>query len=160
MIKWSKEEETSLKNSYSSALSLKEISLNLQRSIRSIKNKSARLGLFRERKVWNKPLNHFHRRNYDKRYYLNNKLKISLNKRGREKQYKKELIALLGGKCQICGYNKCDNAFDFHHIHKDKTQTINRLLKGYSKQKLLKEAKKCILVCANCHREIHSNMGL
>ena len=68
---------------------------------------------------------------------------------------KKEFIKLKGGGCSICGYNKNTSALEFHHInqeHKDfhfsntKTTNIN---------KIRKELNKCILICANCHREIH-----
>lgn len=77
------------------------------------------------------------------KWLLNNKLKAV--------EYK-------GGKCIKCGYDKCINALEFHHINpleKDinlNTRGLNRK-KSFEKQKL--ELDKCILVCANCHREIH-----
>ncbi len=51
-------------------------------------------------------------------------------------------------------YNKYVGALDFHHIG-EKEGHINTFLKNESRQKVLKEVKKCILLCANCHREIH-----
>jgi hypothetical protein len=69
---------------------------------------------------------------------------------------KKRAIDYKGGKCCKCGYNKCDAALEFHHLDpfsKDITpsKTLNR-----SWDNCKKELDKCILVCSNCHREIHN----
>lgn len=70
------------------------------------------------------------------------------------KRKKVELVEYKGGKCEICGYNKSYNVLQFHHINPDeKDFTISR--KSYSLERLKKEVDKCILVCANCHIEIH-----
>lgn len=61
-----------------------------------------------------------------------------------------------GGKCQICGYNKCVAAMDFHHPNpNEKDFSISH--KGYTRawKKVKEELDKCILLCANCHREEH-----
>jgi hypothetical protein len=61
-----------------------------------------------------------------------------------------------GGQCQKCGYNKCISALDFHHIepqHKDFGISHKGLTRSW--EAIKKEIDKCILVCANCHREIH-----
>lgn len=67
-----------------------------------------------------------------------------------------ELIKIMGGKCAICGYNKCDAALQLHHL--DPSQKEYSLSSGNCKsiEEDINEAKKCILVCANCHREIHN----
>ena len=65
---------------------------------------------------------------------------------------------MLGGKCSKCGYNKCLSALDFHHNRGKKEGHLSRLIKDFSKQKSLKEIKKCILLCANCHREVHAGL--
>ncbi len=60
-----------------------------------------------------------------------------------------------GSKCSICGYNKCIAALEFHH--KDPTEKEGKIIGSTcSLKKQRVEAAKCILVCANCHREIHS----
>ena len=57
--------------------------------------------------------------------------------------------------CSICGYNKCARALDFHH-NGDKTESISRLIRGtLDREKVTIEVNKCIVVCANCHRELH-----
>lgn len=68
-------------------------------------------------------------------------------------------IAYKGGKCQVCGYDKCVGALEFHHI--DPTQKdFGISAKGYTRSwdKNRQELDKCILVCANCHREIHNGI--
>ena len=36
-------------------------------------------------------------------------------KREANRTKKKQLVSLAGGKCEVCGYNKCDSALEFHH---------------------------------------------
>lgn len=69
-----------------------------------------------------------------------------------------ELVYIMGDKCAICGYHKTIAALEFHHL--DQTKKEYQLSNGNCKriEQDIEEAKKCILVCANCHREIH--MGL
>lgn len=67
---------------------------------------------------------------------------------------KKKLVDYKGGKCEKCGYNKCIEALEFHHNDpNEKDFAISR--KSYSYDRLKNEVDKCILVCSNCHREIH-----
>lgn len=70
---------------------------------------------------------------------------------------KKDFINLLGGKCSKCGYNKNIAALDFHHINpKQKETPLNfGFLLKMKYDKCLQEIKKCIILCANCHREHH-----
>lgn len=71
---------------------------------------------------------------------------------------KKMLIDRAGGKCQICGYNKCMRALEFHH--KDPTQKdfgISRQL-NRNIDDLKAEVDKCILLCSNCHAEEHQRL--
>ena len=72
---------------------------------------------------------------------------------------KKQAIKILGGKCSVCGYDKCIDALEFHHknpLEKDfKIGSGNTM----SWKEYKKEAMKCILVCSNCHKEIHSKLG-
>jgi len=60
-----------------------------------------------------------------------------------------------GGKCQICGYKKYPGALELHHINKaEKSFGIGD--KGYTRswEKVKAELDKCVLLCANCHREV------
>jgi len=71
------------------------------------------------------------------------------------KRRKEILVEYKGGKCEICGYNKCLAALDFHHKNpKEKEFNISKKgTNGIENSK--KEVDKCLLVCSNCHREIH-----
>ncbi len=73
------------------------------------------------------------------------------------KRKKIELINYKGGCCEKCGYNKSITALQFHHRDpKEKDFGIGG--KSYSIDRLKKEVDKCILVCANCHAEIHDEI--
>jgi len=73
------------------------------------------------------------------------------------KRKKIELVEYKGGKCEKCGYNKCVKALTFHHLDpNEKDFTISG--KSWSVDKLKKEVDKCILVCSNCHIEIHAEI--
>lgn len=78
-------------------------------------------------------------------------------KRGRS--LKGECVEYKGGKCQKCGYNKCQAALDFHHRNPEEKDFA--ICKRYGCRKISdrmkKELDKCDLLCANCHREEHFN---
>ena len=62
-----------------------------------------------------------------------------------------------GGKCERCGYNKCIKALEFHHLDPSKKDfTISN--DHFKLAEAVEESKKCILICANCHRELHDNL--
>jgi len=76
----------------------------------------------------------------------------------RRKLLRIEAIKYLGGKCFFCGYNKCYEALEFHHLDsKKKDFGISQGGITRSWEKIKKELDKCILACANCHRELHNN---
>ncbi|MEK6917572.1 MAG: hypothetical protein AABW51_01350 [Nanoarchaeota archaeon] len=155
-MKWKKEEVDLLKESYPKRVTLKEISNKLGKSIKSVKHKAARIGIHRPRFRPDKINQKEPRWVIDKRYYENNKEKVYLRKMNRRKRLKEEVVNMLGNKCRLCGYNKSYAAFDFHHDKGEKEENISYLIKNESRQKLLKEVEKCILLCSNCHRELHN----
>lgn len=66
-------------------------------------------------------------------------------------------VTYKGGKCERCGYDRCIDALEFHHIDPvQKDFTISA--KGYTRSwnKVKAELDKCIMLCANCHRELHA----
>ncbi len=68
---------------------------------------------------------------------------------------KKRSVEYLGGECSKCGYNECIWALEFHHLNPlEKDFSVSRY-QYLSWNKIKVELDKCILVCANCHREIH-----
>lgn len=77
----------------------------------------------------------------------------------RRKELRKKSIEYKGGKCIICGYNKCDQVLEFHHFNQE-VKDFGISQRGYTRswEKVKKELDKCILVCANCHREVHAGI--
>jgi len=72
----------------------------------------------------------------------------------RSTKLKQEIVAYKGGKCEICGYDKCVGALVFHHQNpEEKSFSISH--HHGSLERLKKEADKCLLLCSNCHRELH-----
>ena len=97
-----------------------------------------------------------------KNHYWNNKKEHNANTYNRQKRVSKEkkleLIKIFGSKCSICGYNKNYSSLVFHHkdgkskkFHLDARSLANRKF-----EVILAEAKKCILLCHNCHNELHN----
>lgn len=72
---------------------------------------------------------------------------------------KKQAIKILGGKCSICGYNRCGDALEFHHENPKEKEFKLSSGNTMSWKEYKREALKCILVCSNCHKEIHSKIG-
>lgn len=73
------------------------------------------------------------------------------------KRTKQKLIEYKGGECELCGYKKCNRALQFHHLNpEEKDFSISG--KSISFEKLKDEVNKCILVCSNCHSEIHDGL--
>lgn len=71
---------------------------------------------------------------------------------------KERAVYVLGGKCQCCGYDKCIQALDFHHLNPSEKDFNFNDNANRSWKATREEIKKCILVCSNCHREIHSGL--
>lgn len=76
----------------------------------------------------------------------------------RRRKVKRRAVEYLGNKCSKCGNSYPDSVYDFHHIDPSrKEETLSYLLRCGKWENIKKELKKCILVCANCHRIIHNN---
>lgn len=72
------------------------------------------------------------------------------------KRRKLDLMRVAGNKCCLCGYDKVPSALEFHHIDPDeKSYGISSGGVCHDLETDLLEVKKTVLVCANCHREIH-----
>ena len=75
--------------------------------------------------------------------------------RRRRKQY---LVEMLGGKCVKCGYDQSVKALSFHHKKPQKKNfdisNNGNLMRSW--EEVIEEAKKCELLCLNCHAELHN----
>jgi hypothetical protein len=79
---------------------------------------------------------------------------------GNREALKRRMVAYKGGKCEACGYDMCVRALTFHHVNgADKRFTFagnhNR-----SWSVLRDELDKCVMLCQNCHNELHAGMLL
>jgi hypothetical protein len=69
------------------------------------------------------------------------------------------LVEEAGGRCQVCGYDRCIAALQFHHID-PATKLFGLGSRGLAQalDKLRAEAAKCVLLCANCHAEVEAGV--
>lgn len=76
------------------------------------------------------------------------------------KEAKRIILTCMGEKCQICGYDKCKSALELHHINpEEKDFSFGYIMTRCRSWALMySELTKCILLCSNCHREIHENL--
>jgi len=76
------------------------------------------------------------------------------------KNTKKRIVKSMGGKCCICGYDKCFRSLDLHHLDPNKKEIgIGQIMANPTKwQKIVLELKKCVLLCSNCHGEYHDGV--
>jgi 5-methylcytosine-specific restriction endonuclease McrA len=74
----------------------------------------------------------------------------------RRKKLRLMAIEHMGGKCERCGYSKCVRALSFHHRNpKEKNFGVSARGMTRSLEKVKNEIEKCVLLCANCHMELH-----
>lgn len=95
----------------------------------------------------------------EKRTYQQRKEYLIKAVQRRREKVRQMAVDHKGGCCQVCGYNRCVEALEFHHL--DPTQKDFGIShKGYARswERVKKEIDKCILLCANCHREFHAKM--
>lgn len=86
-----------------------------------------------------------------------NRLIRSVSQKRRRTIHQLALITAAGGKCQRCYESFHPFVYDFHHRNPaNKSYSLDRSVFGRKLSELMKEAAKCVLVCANCHREIHT----
>jgi hypothetical protein len=96
----------------------------------------------------------FHRRNRGDFFRKCRKCEQQRVRKGRSKN-KKFVVDYMGGKCVRCGYNKCYQALELHHKDgDDKEYTLSSFSYNLNNEKVVEELKKCVLLCANCHREV------
>ncbi len=96
----------------------------------------------------------------DKRKYEDRRDYLIEAVRKRRRTLRLKAITSKGGKCQVCGYSKCQEALEFHHIDEER-KSFGISKKGYTRSwdKVKAEIEKCVLICANCHREIHARLA-
>lgn len=77
----------------------------------------------------------------------------------RQQRFKKQCVEYKNGKCYFCEYNLYLGALEFHHINQDEKKfNISSKRRVVLSDEVKDELDKCILVCGNCHREIHAGL--
>ncbi len=95
----------------------------------------------------------------DKRTYAQRAETIKKAVTKRRKRVRQQAIEHLGGRCQICGYDRCIGALDVHHRDPTKKNFgISEDGNTRSWERVKSELSQCILICANCHREVHAGI--
>jgi hypothetical protein len=95
----------------------------------------------------------------DQRGYYRCKQCRSASVSRRRRKVKEVLVAEAGGACCVCGYDRNARALHFHHLDpSQKRHEINARGAGMAIELLRTEAKKCVLLCANCHAEVEAGL--
>jgi len=96
----------------------------------------------------------------DKRKYGDRRQYLIRAVHKRRKKIRTDAVSYKGGKCELCGYDRCIDAMEFHHNgSSEKDFSISE--KGYTRSwtRVKEELDKCVLLCANCHRELHAKLA-
>ena len=88
----------------------------------------------------------------------NNQLQSYHAQQARGLKRKIFLVQKFGGQCSVCGYKKNSSALTFHHLNpQEKNFALDLRSLSNRKQEMIDgEISKCILICHNCHSELHN----
>jgi transposase len=77
----------------------------------------------------------------------------------RRRRVKQTLVEEAGGRCVLCGYGRCVQALHFHHLDAS-TKVFQLGFQGHARSldRSREEARKCALLCANCHAEVEAGL--
>jgi hypothetical protein len=77
----------------------------------------------------------------------------------RRRKMKLMLVAEAGGRCVLCGYDRCVSALHFHHVD-PATKRFHLSMQGATRSlaSVRAEMSKCVLLCANCHAEVEAGL--
>jgi hypothetical protein len=76
----------------------------------------------------------------------------------RKQKVRRILVQEGGGRCAICGYARCILNLHFHHVDPETKELEMTARVGRSLDAFREEAKKCVLLCANCHGEVEAGL--
>ena len=97
----------------------------------------------------------------DTRIYADRRQYLIEAVRKRRRRIRQMAVEYKGGRCEVCGYDRCPEALEFHHKG-DTTKEFGISEKGYTRSwvAVQRELDKCVMLCANCHREVHAKLQL
>lgn len=110
-----------------------------------------------------KPLDDFHKRK-DAKDGRQSRCKLCMKSVSHESHKKvrvgnkEKFVKYLGSSCKICGYSKYQGALEFHH--RDPSEKDFHISQAYHKSwgEVKMELDKCVLLCSNCHKEVHAGV--
>jgi len=78
------------------------------------------------------------------------------------KTTKARIVESMGGECQICGYKKLNQALELHHLNpEEKELSFGKITASpISWERIVIELRKCVLLCSNCHKEVHAEVSI
>lgn len=71
---------------------------------------------------------------------------------------KRRLIEAFGGCCGVCGYNRCEWNLAFHHLDPGVKEKGFGHYQSLAWAKIVAEIRKCVMLCHNCHGEVHARL--
>ena len=78
----------------------------------------------------------------------------------RRRHVKRVLVEEAGGSCRLCGYDRCVAALQFHHVRPaEKRFALSPRGVSRSIDRARAEARKCVLLCSNCHAEVEAGVA-
>jgi len=90
----------------------------------------------------------------------------SQERKDKQKQYvtenrrkkKAQAIDYKGGQCRVCGYKRCAGALHFHHLDPNEKDFVISRVGTWAWSRIVNELDKCVLLCGNCHAEVHEGL--
>jgi transposase len=152
-------------------LTLREIAERLDRSVATIRHWMGRYGLKTVRRRRQQPAGAPKRAELlcrrhgqaefvleGRGYYRCVKCRLEAVSR-RRRTIKRTLVEEAGGQCILCGYSRCQRALQFHHLDPAKKSFhIGDRGHGRALERSREEARKCVLLCGNCHVEVEAGI--
>jgi hypothetical protein len=78
----------------------------------------------------------------------------------RRRRVKAILVDEASGRCRLCGYDRCIGALHFHHVDpEEKLFSLSGRGLTRSLEDTRAEARKCALLCSNCHAEVEAGIA-
>jgi hypothetical protein len=97
----------------------------------------------------------YHRK-YSREHYQKNKSKY-IQKARRHRSQLSKWVKSLRTKCLLCGETEIC-CLDFHHMSGKEAGIAQAVYKGWSKDRIIEEINKCVVLCSNCHRKVHAGV--